>query len=187
MQVAVIVGVCCVAVALRLVDSPLSNFSAMAALALFSGAVIRHPAAVLLPLAMRAITDVLIHIQTGYGFFFSWPFDYFAYLLIALFAVYCVRPNRYLAVAGGSIVAVATYFVLSNFGVWAMSGMYPRTTAGLIDCFIMAIPFAKGTVLGNLIAVPVFFSAWNMLAAPSETDAATTGVRSELAAANRDT
>lgn len=155
----------------------------MAALALFSGAVIRHPAAFLLPVAIRAITDLLIHAKTGYGFFASWPFDYAAYAVIFLFAAYSVRPNRTASIVGGSIFAVGTYFALSNLGVWIMTDMYPQTISGLIECFTLAIPFARGTILGNLIAVPIFFTAWNLLAVPSGTAAA---VGAQIATANKD-
>ncbi len=182
-HVAVLVGVCVVSVSLRLIDSPLSNFASMAALALFTGSIIRHPAAFLLPVAIRAITDLLIHAKTGYGFFPSWPFDYSAYALIYLFAAYNVRPAKYLSVFLGGIAAVGTYFLLSNFGVWFMSDMYPRTAAGLVECFTMAIPFARGTVLGNLIAVPVFFTIWNLFATPA---ASTTTANADFVATKQD-
>jgi len=61
--------------------------------------------------------------------------------------------------------------------------MYPQTISGLIECFTLAIPFARGTILGNLIAVPIFFTAWNLLAVPSGTAAA---VGAQIATANKD-
>lgn len=182
-QISFLLGVCIVSIALRLVDSPISNFSSMIALALFSGAVIRHPAAFLLPVAIRAVTDLLIQAKTGYGFFASWPFDYAAYAAIFLFATYSVRPHRTASIAGGSIVAVCTYFILSNLGVWIMTDMYPQTAAGLMECFTLAIPFARGTVLGNLIAVPIFFAGWNLLAVPATTAETVGGT---IATANKD-
>ena len=89
----VITCVCLISICLRLIDSPVSNLSSMVALALFCGTVFRHPAGWLLPLGIRLLTDCIIHMKTGYGFFPSWPLDYSAYLLIyaAGFAIPATR------------------------------------------------------------------------------------------------
>jgi hypothetical protein len=55
---------------------------------------------------------------------------------------------RVLAAAAASSVS---FFVVSNFAVWAAwPQMYPRTVAGLIACYQAAIPFFRGTALGDL-------------------------------------
>jgi len=41
---------------------------------------------------------------------------------------------------------------------------YSRSATGLVECFVNAIPFARGTILGNLIAAPAFFAMWNAFA-----------------------
>ena len=151
---------------LRVVEWRITNFSSVIALTLLCGSVTRHRALVLLPLAVRLLTDMLVHLKTGYGFFPSWPFDYSAYLLIFLLGRF-VPANRYGIVVAGSVVSVIMYFVLSNLGVWFLwSDTYPRTAAGLVDCFVKAIPFARGTIYGNLLIAPIFFVAWNVVTAP---------------------
>ncbi|MEO2016332.1 MAG: DUF6580 family putative transport protein [Fuerstiella sp.] len=163
-QILILALACCVSVGLRFLDTPLLNFSSMVALALLCGSVVRHPAAFLLPLAVRALTDALLHWKTGYGFFPSWPFDYSAYVVI-FFVGRQVAPRRYAAVFGGSIASIAIFFLLSNIGVWLMwADTYPHTVAGLVDCFVKGLPFARGTILGNLIAAPAFFALWNAFA-----------------------
>ena len=167
-QILVITAACCVSVALRFLDTPLLNFSSVVALSLLCGSVTRHRVAFLLPLAVRVLTDALLHLTTGHGFFPSWPFDYSAYVLIFLVGRQ-VSPSRYSAVLGGSIASIVIYFLLSNFGVWLIwPDTYPRTAAGLMDCFVKAVPFARGTILGNLIAAPVFFAMWNAFAVRDE-------------------
>ncbi len=174
-----IVVVSLITVATRMIDSPMMNLSTVAALALFSGTVVRHPLGFLLPLLIRGLTDVFVHLQTGYGFFPSWPFDYSAYVLIYFLGILIPRTpiragvgmgwriaGRTAAVLGGSGAAVLVYFLLSNFGVWLIwPDTYAHTTAGLIDCFTKAIPFVRGTILGNLVAAPLFYGAWYCLAA----------------------
>lgn len=178
-QLGVVAIVSLLTLASRLIDSPVANLSTMAALALFAGTVIRHPIGILLPLAIRVLTDGIVHLQTGYGFFPSWPFDYSAYVLIYVIGIAIPkRPltgqaaspwrltGRIAAVLGGTSLSVAIYFGLSNFGVWKMwPDTYPPTAAGLIDCFTKALPFVKGTIWGNMIAGPLFYAAWYLVSA----------------------
>ena len=163
-QILILALACCVSAGLRFLDTPLSNVSSMVALALLCGSVVRHPIGCLLPLAVRVLTDCLLHWKTGYGFYPSWFFDYSAYVLV-FFVGRQVMPKRYLAVFGGSIVSIAIFFLLSNIGVWIMwADTYPHTIVGLVDCLVKGLPFARGTMLGNLIAAPMFFAMWNAFA-----------------------
>ena len=129
-QITVLVCACVITVALRFAEIPLANFGSMAALALLCGATIRHPAGILVPLGIRLLTDVLIQLKTGYGFFGSWPFDYSAYVLIFFVIGRNVIPNRPGRVLGGSLATVAIYFLISNFGAWYLMDMYPPTVTG---------------------------------------------------------
>jgi hypothetical protein len=166
-KIAALLAVSAVALLLRVIDNPLANLSALGALCLLCGSVVRHPAAVLIPLLVRLSTDIIIGIKTDYGFFPSWPFDYSALAVIFLIGRYVPRRN-YPAVLVSGLGATAVYFLLSNFGVWAMwPDTYPRTLAGLLDCYVMAIPFARGTLIGNLVFAPAFFAAWNYFTVPA--------------------
>ena len=164
-QIVVLTAFCVAAVCTRLIDSHMPNLSCLGAVALFCGSALRGPKWLLLPLAIRVVTDIVIHLKTGYGFFPSWPFDYSAYVLIWAVGLY-VPKKRYTAVLAGAAGSVVIYFLLSNFGVWLIwPDTYPRTLAGLTECYVNAVPFARGTVMGNLIAAPVFFAAWNAVSA----------------------
>lgn len=50
----------------------------------------------------------------------------------------------------GVFLSMIVFFVLSNFGVW-LSGMYTYNIEGLINCYIMAIPFFGNTILSTII------------------------------------
>ena len=162
-KVAAIAAACVIAFSLRLVQLPMGNFGGMLALSLFCGSLSRHRAAVLIPLAVRILSDLAIQYKTGYGFFPSWPFDYTAYVLIfALGTV--IRPDQALRIAGGTVASIAIYFVISNLGVWWIwPDTYEHTAAGLLNCYVNAIPFAKGTLFGNAVLAIAFFGSWNML------------------------
>jgi hypothetical protein len=40
------------------------------------------------------------------------------------------------------------FFVITNFGVWSSGTMYTMDLQGLITCYVMALPFYEGTLLG---------------------------------------
>jgi hypothetical protein len=52
-----------------------------------------------------------------------------------------------------------SFFLISNFGVWA-SGLvgYPKTWAGLVDCYVKAIPFFKRGIAADVLFTAAFFS-----------------------------
>jgi hypothetical protein len=58
--------------------------------------------------------------------------------------------------AGLGIGSSVFFFLYTNFGWWLVSGMYPHTLDGLIQCYIMGLPFFKNNLIGNLIFVPMF-------------------------------
>jgi hypothetical protein len=150
------------AVLLRFAPVPVQNFSAMGALAVLCGVHVRSPwLAFLLPLAARLVSDVILQIQTGYGFYSTMLFDYAAYGLIVL-AGRCIRPAGLFAGAGTGLLSAAIFFVVSNFGVWCLPfngiQMYPQTLPGLLDCYIKGLPFARGTFLSDVLLTPAFLA-----------------------------
>jgi hypothetical protein len=57
------------------------------------------------------------------------------------------------------------FFVLSNLGTWWSSGIYSRTAAGLIECFVMALPFFHQTAISQLIFSSIFVAGYFWLSA----------------------
>jgi hypothetical protein len=68
-------------------------------------------------------------------------------------------PRVALAALAGSTL----FFIWTNFGVWLVSGMYPTTAAGLERCYVMALPFFRNSVLGDLAFTGALFAAWELL------------------------
>ncbi len=66
-----------------------------------------------------------------------------------------VRP---LLVGGTSLALSVSFFLVSNFAVWAVWTMYPKTFAGLIACYVAGIPFFQKGIASDLLFAAVFFS-----------------------------
>ena len=46
-----------------------------------------------------------------------------------------------LRVVAGVLASATSFFLLSNFMVWASGGLYPHSVAGLASCYAAGIPF----------------------------------------------
>jgi hypothetical protein len=69
----------------------------------------------------------------------------------------------FLNVAAAAVVATAGFFLVSNFNVWFSGDFYPHTVAGLVACYLAAIPFAENMLLGNLFYSAVLFGGYELL------------------------
>ncbi len=133
------------------------NFTPVAAIALFSGAYLKRKYAIIVPLALMAISDVFIGMHNVV--IFTWG----SFVLAALMGTFIRKNKSAMRIAGMSLAASFVFFVISNFGVWVM-GWYPQNMKGLIDCYVMALPFLRDFTVSTLIYSILFFSAYELVA-----------------------
>ena len=55
------------------------------------------------------------------------------------------------------------FYLLTNFGVWSM-GSYGYTIEGLINCYILAIPFFVNTIISTIIFSLVIEGIYKLIA-----------------------
>jgi hypothetical protein len=160
-----LIGLC---VAARLLPH-VSNFSPVAAAALFAGAMIgRRTLALLVPVAALLIGDLALGLYDGRVM----AVVYAALALPALIGM-LARSHRVWPVAiGGALAASLIFFVTTNLAVWAFSGMYSLDGAGLLQCYTAALPFLKYTVAGDLFWSVALFGGASLLRARSRPAAA---------------
>jgi len=51
------------------------------------------------------------------------------------------------------VVPATAFFFVTNFAVWASKSMYAGTAAGLLDCYVRALPFYRTMLAGDLCYV----------------------------------
>ncbi len=139
------------AAAFRILSHP-PDFSPIAALALFGGAHFADKrAACLVPLAAMFLSDLVL------GLHALLPVIYGCFALVVCLG-FLLRERRS---AGRSAMlalgASVLFFSMSNLAVWAFSGIYPKTGAGLAGCYVAALPFFQNTVAGDLCFSTVLF------------------------------
>ena len=135
------------------------NFTAVGGALLYFGA--RRPwREMLAPLAVLMASDYFLTVFT-YHYSFRWQ----AYLLtwawylmaMALGQILLSARSNFVRVAAATVLGPTSFFVLSNFAVWAGQGMYPRTLAGLEACYVAAIPFFRNDLVSTAIVLGVAF------------------------------
>jgi hypothetical protein len=163
-----------VAVAGRLVPH-MPNFAPVTATALFCGAYMSRRQSFLALGAVLLLSDYLLLYINPYGrtsfehFYAPWdlwhsalPYIYGSFAIYALVG-WWVKARR----SSGLVVAAALFcsvqfFLITNAGVW-IGGMYDRGLEGLYQSYTMALPFFRGTVLGDLFYTSVFFAGYELV------------------------
>ena len=145
------------AAALRLVPHP-PNFTPIGAMALFGAAHLgRKPLALAAPLGALLLSDAVL------GFYSGMWVQYVAVALIVALGWVALTRVTVLRVAGTAVASSVLFFVVTNFGTWLLSGMYPLTAAGLAACFTAAIPFFQNTLAGDLFYCGLLFGGFALL------------------------
>jgi len=143
------------AVVARLIPHP-PNFAPIGALALFSGSNFKKKTAYLIPLSAMFVSDIFLGLHS------TMVFVYLSFILITFIGrgVQSLKFSRLLLASLGSSFL---FFLITNFGVWQMFSFYPKTLNGLIQCYTMAIPFFRNTVLSDLFYSFSFFYGYKYL------------------------
>jgi hypothetical protein len=145
-----------VAAALRLVPHP-PNFTPIGAMALFSGAYLgRRIVAFAAPLGALLLSDLVL------GFYHGQATVYFSVALIVMIGMVALSRVSPVRVGAAAITSSVLFFVITNFGMWMFSGIYPRTIVGLEACFVAAIPFFQNTIAGDLFYATLLFGGFHV-------------------------
>jgi hypothetical protein len=142
-----------VGVLLRLAPHPW-NVTPVGAAALFAGARLPLPVAVLVPVGTLAISDLVI------GMHSLWWVTWGSCALAVLLGTLLRERGGVGAVAGVTVLGSLLFFATTNLAVWVQGMLYPRTVDGLVACFVAAIPFLRNSLLGDLAWAGVLFGGW---------------------------
>ena len=105
------------------------------------------------PLLIMLLTDMVI------GFHSLMPVVYLAIMCAGLTGFILKKRSSFSTILGSGLVSSIIFFVMTNFGVWVLSSMYPKTVLGLMSCYVAAIPFFHNTVIAT---VGVLFGAFGL-------------------------
>lgn len=136
------------------------NFTPIMAMSIFGGFLFADKRyAFIVPLLAMVITDAII------GFHNTIAFVY-ASFLIGVFLGFFLKSG--LKISRLTIVSLAgslMFFIITNFGAWLMSGLYPLNLEGLMQAYFFGLPFFSYsplemfgfTILGDMFFNFLFF------------------------------
>ncbi len=127
------------------------NFTAIGAIALFSGAYFsRKTWAFLVPLSLLFITDLFL------GLHKTLPFVYASFVMIILMGRLISRRKNWKSVMLASLSGSFLFYLITNFGVWIMGmGLSPDLAGVYRD----GIPFFRNMIAGDLFFNAVLFGS----------------------------
>lgn len=164
------------AVLLRLLPH-VPNFAPVGAMALFGGAYVNRKYATGVILITMLVSDYLllyIHPFSHQLFTFSHlyplsslihtttPYVYGSFLLISGIGMWLRKYQSIENIILASLASSFLFFMITNFGVWA-TGMYSRNPAGLLESYLMGLPFLRATVFGDLFYNGLFFGGYEII------------------------
>ena len=152
------IGVILILVFARLIPHP-PNFTPIIAVAIMSGYFFRN---IYLSFAILLISMLLA--DAFIGFYNNMLFVYLSLFLIAFVFFKISKKINFKNLFIYGFVGSVIFFIISNFGVWALGSpgvydiAYEKNLNGLVECYILAIPFFGNTFLSTLIfAYPAIF------------------------------
>ena len=132
------------------------NFAPVGALALFGGVYFSKKIALIFLLAIMVVSDIFIGYYEPKLMFFV----YGSFLLYVILGFWLKKHKKWYTVGGGAILGAVSFFLITNFAVWAFTPWYAKTFSGIVQCYLMALPFFRNTLFGDLFYVAAFFSAY---------------------------
>lgn len=146
-----------IGVALRLVPHA-PNFTPITAIALFSGVYLSKRIAVIIPILAMLLSDIFL------GFYEPKIMlsVYGSFVLCAVLGFWLKKHKSWQVIVPSALLSSVLFFFITNFSVFAFSPWYAKTFFGLIQCYTMALPFFRNTLLGDLFYTIVFFGAYEL-------------------------
>lgn len=148
----VVLGACA-----RLLPHPW-NFTPLIAIGLFAGSQARFAiTGVLATLSALALSDAFL------GFYPGFWYVYGAAVIPVLLGRLIRERNGIVAIVAAALGSSLSFFLITNFMVWATGRLYPHTISGLAACFLAGIPFYQNQLLGDVFYTFALFGGYAML------------------------
>lgn len=149
----------------RLLPHPF-NFTPVMGIALFAGAKFNDRKwSLLIPVVAMLLSDIGLSMIYHYPVFHDTIFFVYGSVLLASMLGWRLKSEKLNAgkTVLYTLISSILFFVITNIAVWVFDGMYSMDAAGLVKCFVMAIPFFKNALAGDIFYVALLFGAYELL------------------------
>ena len=84
------------------------------------------------------------------GFHKTMFFTYISLSLAVLLGLY-IKKFKFVEIIFSGLISSICFFIITNFGAWMVLEMYEKNLSGLINSYILAIPFFHNTLISTLL------------------------------------
>lgn len=135
-----------------------ANMTAIGGLALLSGAKFS-------PVKALAIIFFSMFISDIFKGFHPVMWATYGSLALTIIIGWSIRKSNTIpVVAGATLISSFLFFLITNFAVWVIPGsMYPKTITGLMESYVMALPFFRNSIIGDILYTTIFFVGYELV------------------------
>ena len=121
------------------------NFSPILAAGIFSGFYFRQfILASLIVILSMFIGDFYL------GFHDTMIFTYISLIVAVLLGLF-IKNLKFTSILFSGILSSISFYIITNFGAWLTLPMYEKTFSGLVQSYVLAIPFFHNTLVSTLL------------------------------------
>ena len=140
----------------RLIPHPY-NFTPVLAVGVFSGFYFKH-----IYLSFFVVIFSMFIGDLFLGFHSMMFFTYISLVVAVLLGLYIKRFNFTEIVLSG-LVSSFGFFIITNFGAWLTLDMYEKNLTGLLQSYVLAIPFFHNTLISTLLYLVLLKLLFNFI------------------------
>lgn len=135
----------------RLIPHP-PNFTPILAISVFSGIKFKSNLfSYFVPVLAMFLSDAIIGFHSG------------MYLIYATLIIAAAVSKRFNNLNLAALSSSFLFFLITNFHVWVISSIYPKTLLGIIECYTLALPFFAMTLLSTFFFTYSLFYGFSYL------------------------
>jgi hypothetical protein len=112
---------------------------------------------------MLATVSALALSDAVMGFYSGFWYVYGAMLIPVVLGRLIRNRSGVSAIAATALASSVSFFLITNFMVWATSQLYPHTIAGLTASYVAGIPFYQNQLLGDAFYTLALFGGYALL------------------------
>ena len=140
----------------RLIPHPW-NFTPILAVGIFSGFYFKN--------FILSLFIVILSMFIGDLFLGFHSTMFFTYISLALAVVIglFIKHFKFTEILFSGLASSVCYFIITNFGAWLTLEMYEKNLAGLLQSYILAVPFFHNTLISTLLYLAVLKLLFNFV------------------------
>lgn len=150
------------AAASRLAPHPW-NVTPLGAIALFGGAFFANRAwAFIVTFLAMFLSDVALSRGNPQALFHpTYESVYFCMAVNVCLGSLISKRRTPLAIGGAGLLGAVIFFVVTNLHCWWV--YQPRTWHDLVQCYVLAIPYFRNSLLGDAFYITALFGSWALI------------------------